>query len=58
MLPEYNQIKIGFPLGKYLQQLFFKTGYRIWNPIGFWLSYRVELLERCFALNARELNSL
>jgi hypothetical protein len=58
MLPEYNQIKVGFPLGKYLQQLFSNTSPRIWVPVDFWLSHRVELLERCFALNARELNSL
>jgi hypothetical protein len=54
MLPQYDQIKVGFPLRKYLQQLLFDTGSRKWGPIEFWFSYRVELLERCFALNARE----
>jgi hypothetical protein len=54
MLPQYDQIKVRFPLRKYLQQLLFDTGSRIWGPIEFWFSYRVELLERCFALNARE----
>lgn len=54
MLPLYDYIKIGFPLGKYLQQLLFDKGSRIWDPIEFWFSYRVELLERCFALNAKE----
>jgi len=58
MLPQYDQIKIGFPFGKYLHQLLFATDSRIWDPAEFWFSYRVELLERCFALNARELNSL
>jgi hypothetical protein len=54
MLLQYDQIKVRFPLRKYLQQLLFDTGSRIWGPIEFWFSYRVELLERCFALNARE----
>ena len=54
MLPLYDYIKIGFPLGKYLQQLLFDKGSRIWDPIEFWFSYRVEILERCFALNAKE----
>ncbi|MGA7953659.1 MAG: hypothetical protein WCA07_09075 [Gloeobacterales cyanobacterium] len=54
MLPKYDYIKIEFPLRKYIQQLLFDAGSRIWDPIEFWFSYRVELLERCFALNAKE----
>jgi hypothetical protein len=54
MLLQYDPIKVRFPLRKYLQQLLFDTGSRIWGPIEFWFSYRVELLERCFALNAKE----
>jgi hypothetical protein len=54
MLPKYDPIIVRFPLGKYLQQLLVDAGSRIWDPIGFWFSYRVELLERCFALNAKE----
>lgn len=54
MLLKYDQIKVGFPLGKYLQQLLFDTDSKIWDPTEFWFSYRVELLERCFALNAKE----
>ena len=54
MLPKYDPIIVRFPLGKYLQQLLFDAGSKIWDPIEFWFSYRVELIERCFALNAKE----
>ncbi len=54
MLPQYDQTKVRFPFGKYLQQLLFDKGSRIWDPMDFWFSYKVELLELCFTLNAKE----
>ncbi len=54
MLPKYEPIKVGFPLRKYLQQLLLDKGSRIWDPVEFWFSYRVELLEYCFALSTKE----
>jgi hypothetical protein len=54
MLLQYDQTKVEFPWKKYLQQILFDKGSRIWNPMKFWFSYKVELLELCFALNAKE----
>ena len=54
MLPQSDPIKLRFPLGKYFLQLLLRSNSRIWSPMAFWFKYRVELFEKCLALNALE----
>ena len=45
-------IKIGFPFGLYLKQLFSANTYvRYINPFSFWRRYRINHLESCCDLN-------
>ena len=49
---EKRAIKIGFPFGLYLKQLFSTDPYvRYINPFSFWRRYRINRLEACHELN-------
>lgn len=43
---------IRFPLWKFLKQPVFEPSYKtVLNPYRFWRSYKLELLERCLAMD-------
>lgn len=49
---EKGAIKIGFPFGLYLKQLFSADTYvRYINPFNFWRRYRIDHLETCRELS-------
>ena len=49
---EEQKIKISFPLGLYLQQLFCPDIYvKFINPFKFWRRYRINHLEACWEIN-------
>lgn len=51
-IKEEHQIKVNFPLSKYLQQLFSSDVYvRFINPFSFWRRYRIERLETCWEID-------
>ena len=49
---EEQKIKVNFPINQYLQQLFAPNLYvKFINPFNFWRRYRIDHLEKCWAID-------